>query len=188
MHMEDLSTLITTSNYWFALITLIGFIVLVIWALELAALKLGFLKLTRPYYRLLARYALPLGFFLTLFATIGSLYYQYYLHLPPCDLCWYQRAFIYPLLFVFAYAWYKNDKNIYNYIMGLSVVGGLIALYHHYLQMGYDLYQPCSTAPFAVDCSTPTFIEFGFVTYPFMALVTLGFTFLLAYTAKRFAI
>jgi hypothetical protein len=37
-----------------------------------------------------------------------------------------------------------------------------------------------------VDCSTPTFIEFGFITYPFMAVVTLSMTLLLAYTAKNF--
>lgn len=184
--MEDVTLLIDASNRAFATATLVGFIVLIMWALDLAALKVGFLKGKRWVYETIGRYALPLGVLATFFPMLGSLYYQYYLHIPPCDLCWYQRIFVYALFFIFLFAWVKKDEKIYDYIMGLSVVGGAIALYHHYLQMGYDLLKPCSSAPFAVDCSTPTFIEYGFITYPFMALVTLGTTFLLAFTAKRY--
>lgn len=184
--MEDNTALIAASNHLFALGTLIGFAFLAIWAIDLVLIKFGLLKGKKRMYELFARYALPLGFFITLLATVGSLYYSYYLHIPACELCWFARIFIYPLVFIFGYAWYKKDTHVYDYIMGLSIIGGAIALYHHYLQMGYDLLKPCSTAPFAVDCSTPTFIEYGFITYPFMAVVTLGATFLLAFTAKRF--
>lgn len=185
--MEDNTALIAASNGFFATLTLIGFVVLACWVIELILLKFGFLKMARPYYRILASYALPLGFLVSLFAMAGSLYYSYYLHIPACDLCWMQRIFLYPLVVVFGMAWWKKDDRIHDYVMGLSAVGFVIALYHHYLQLGYDLYKPCSTAPFAVECSTPTFIEYGFITYPFMAVVTFGFTFLLSYTAKRFS-
>lgn len=185
--MQDHTALISSLNHYLALATLIGFVVLCIWVIDLILMKFGFLKGKKRVYELFAKKALPLGFFVTLFATVMSLYYSYYLHIPACDLCWLQRIFIYPLVIIFVVAWYKNDTKIFDYVMGISGVGFVIALYHHYLQMGYNLLAPCSTAPFAVDCSTPTFIEYGFITYPFMAVVTLGATFLLAFTAKRFA-
>ena len=82
---------------------------------------------------------------------------------------------MYPQVFMFAYAWYKKDRAVLPYTLILSLVGFAIALYHHLLQIGFDIMKPCSTAPFAVDCSTPSFIEFGFVTFPFMAVVLFGF-------------
>jgi disulfide bond formation protein DsbB len=137
-------------------------------------------------YATFERYALPMGFFITLFAMLGSLYYSFYLYIAPCELCWYQRIFLYPLVFLFGFAWYKNDRKVFDYVILLSVVGGAIGLYHHYLQLGYDLLAPCSTAPFAVDCSVPTFVEYGFVTYPFMAVVTFSLAILLSISAKKF--
>lgn len=185
--METNEALVQTVNHSFALLTLIGFIVIVMWFLKLVAHRFGFLGKYRHWMEALARVALPLGLLTSLFAVLGSLYYSEFLHIEPCELCWYQRIFIYPMVVLFGLAWYKKvDKHVYDYIMILSGMGLTIALYHHYLQLGYNLLKPCSSAPFAVDCSTPTFIEFGFITYPFMAVVTLSFTFLLAYTAKKF--
>jgi hypothetical protein len=65
----------------------------------------------------------------------------------------------------------------------LSLIGFAIAVYHHMLQIGYNIYKPCSTAPFAVDCAKPSFIEFGFVTFPLMAVVLFGFLALLIFVA-----
>jgi hypothetical protein len=67
----------------------------------------------------------------------------------------------------------------------LSIVGFAIAVYHHFLQIGFDLMKPCSTAPFAVDCAKPSFIEFGFVTFPFMAVVLFGFLALMMVVALQ---
>jgi disulfide bond formation protein DsbB len=94
---------------------------------------------------------------------------------------------MYPQVFLFAYAWYKKDRNVLPYSLVLSGVGFVIAGYHHMLQIGYDMYKPCSTSPFAVDCAKPTFVEFGFVTFPFMALVLFGALILLVITATHFA-
>jgi disulfide bond formation protein DsbB len=78
-----------------------------------------------------ARVAFPLGFLISLFATIMSLYYSYYLHIAPCELCWLQRIFIYPQVVLFGMAWYKKDTGIYDYIIFLSGIGLIIATYHH---------------------------------------------------------
>jgi disulfide bond formation protein DsbB len=131
-------------------------------------------KNLHAYEAYLGKYIFPLGFFVTFGGTALSLFYSEVLHFAPCDLCWYQRIFLYSQMFIFGYAWYRNDRAILPYTLMLSIVGFVIAGYHHLLQMGFDIMKPCSTAPFAVDCSKPSFIEFGFVTFPFMAVVLFG--------------
>jgi disulfide bond formation protein DsbB len=81
---------------------------------------------------------------------------------------------------LFAVAWWKKDNTIGVYTGWLSLFGLAVAIYHHFLQMGFDLYKPCSTALFAADCAQPSFIEFGFVSFPFMAIVTFSFLLLLS--------
>jgi disulfide bond formation protein DsbB len=184
--MNDNAAFLASLNHVLAFITLIGFIVLVVWLIDLILVSFGHLKEGKRH-RMLAKYALPLGFFGTLAAMLFSLYYTYGLQVIPCELCWFQRIFVYSLVFVFGMAWYKNDKKIFDYTMLLSGVGLAIAVYHHYLQLGYNLLKPCSTAPFAVDCAVPTFVEFDFVTFPLMAAVILGGVLLLSYTAKKFS-
>jgi disulfide bond formation protein DsbB len=88
-------------------------------------------------------------------------------------------------MFMFGLAWWKKDRNVLPYSFILSVVGFAIAVYHHMLQIGYNIYKPCSTAPFAVDCAKPSFVEFGFVTFPFMAVVLFAFILLIIVTATK---
>lgn len=133
-----------------------------------------------------AEYILPLGFFITLGGTVMSLFYSDYLNYAPCSLCWYQRVFLYSQVVLFGYAWYKKDRNILPYTLALSIVGGVVAIYHHLLQIGYNVYKPCSSAPFAVDCAKPSFVEYGFVTFPLMAVVLFGFLIAFVITARRF--
>lgn len=123
---------------------------------------------------LIAKYILPIGFLLTILGVFLTLYYQYSVGYAPCELCWYQRIFLYPQMFMFGYAWYKKDMKVLPHAFMLSLIGFAIAVYHHILQLGYNIYKPCSTAPFAVDCAKPSFIEYGFVTFPFMAAVLFG--------------
>jgi disulfide bond formation protein DsbB len=125
----------------------------------------------RPLLELTARFALPLGFLFSFFGMFMSFFYAEVLRFAPCDLCWFQRIFLYPQAFLFGYAWVKKDKGVFAYSLVLSTVGVAIGIYHHMLQIGYDLMKPCSNAPFAVDCAKPSFIEFGFVTFPLMSTV-----------------
>lgn len=186
MYMNTNAAFVTLLNQYLAFFTIVGLIIAALWLLKIIAHHYGFLRKYRHWMEHIARLAHPLGFLIALFATIMSLYYQYALGIEPCELCWLQRIFLYPQVFLFGLAWYKKDKAIYDYSILLSIAGLVIALYQHYLQIGYNLYSPCSTNPFAVSCAKPTFLEFGFVTYPFMAVVTFSILILLAYTAKEF--
>lgn len=181
----DTSTtaLATFLNHYLSLATLIGFIVVSVWLLVLIYSHFSNVKSTT--LNLISKYVLPLGFVTTLGGMFLTLFYSQYLGYEPCELCWFQRIFLYPSVFLFAYAWYKKDRHILPYVAILSFVGGAIALYHHALQMGYDLYKPCSKAIFAVSCAKPSFIEFGFVSFPFMAVVLFGFLIALCFTGMR---
>ena len=171
-------------NHYLSLATLIGGIILVLWLLILLYSYFGNKKFT--VLSLITKYALPLGFLVTLGGAFLTLYYQYGLGYEPCELCWLQRIFLYPQVVLFGMAWWKKDTKIFSYILGLSFVGEFFAIYHHMLQMGYDLYKPCSKALFAVSCAKPSFIEFGFISFPFMAVVLFGFLILLSVTAGRY--
>lgn len=160
-------------THYLSLLTIVGAVVVVGLLLMLAYSWIS--NKENKLFSLTSAYIFPLGFLVSFGGVFLTLYYEYGLKYLPCDLCWYQRIFLYPQMFMFAYAWYKKDVSVLPYTLILSVVGLVIATYHHLLQMGYDVYKPCSTAPFAVSCSEPPFLEFGFVSFPFMAMVLFGF-------------
>lgn len=78
-----------------------------------------------------------------LVATSGSLYLSIGLGLVPCRLCWFQRIFMYPLVAITLYAFYRDE--LFTPLIGvLSSIGLVIALYHSYIQI----------APSDAVCST----------------------------------
>ncbi len=160
-------------THYLSLLTIIGAVCVALFAVTVA--YLSYKKDMTKYAECLGNYIFPIGFFTSFGGMFLSLFYSEVLHYAPCDLCWFQRIFMYPMVFLFAYAWYKKDRAVIPYALILSLFGFAIATYHHMLQIGFDLMKPCSTAPFAVDCAKPSFIEFGFVTFPFMAMVLFGF-------------
>lgn len=171
-------------NHYLAIATFIGFIFIIIWTANLILLKAGIIKKNSWSLNLFSSYVLPIGFFVSLFSTVMSLVYSDYLGILPCGLCWFARIFIYSQVFLFGLAWYKNDKNILDYILLLSGVGLVISLYHEYLQLGYSEFIPCPAIASTIDCAKPTFISYGFVTFPFMAVVFFLITILLSLTYK----
>jgi hypothetical protein len=183
--MNEPSAFAVSLTHNLAALTILMGMFLVVWVLALVYKVKA--KKQSTFFSFLSRNILPLGFFISLAGTFLTLYYSEVLHYAPCDLCWFQRIFLYPQMFIFALAWYKKDRSILPYGLLLSVVGLFIASYHHLLQVGYNIYKPCSTALFAVDCAKPSFIEYGFVTFPFMAVVLFSTLILLFITARKFA-
>jgi disulfide bond formation protein DsbB len=77
---------------------------------------------------------LALGTLFALVATLGSLYFSEVLGLVPCELCWYQRVFMYPLVPVLGFAAIEDRPGVYPTALALSVPGGAIAAYHSAIQ------------------------------------------------------
>ena len=129
------------------------------------------------YIHLLSRYGLIIVFISSFLSLIGSLVLSIGLDFPPCDLCWYQRIFMYPITFVSGLALIKGDyKGGSMYSILLAVVGGFLALYHFIIQQSEKMTESgfiCGLGSVDgkyVSCGTPYFVEFGFVSIPFMSL------------------
>lgn len=173
-------------NYYLSLSTIFVGIIAVVWICVLVYKN----KTQRNFVGLsfISNYALPLGFFISLGGAVLTLYYSDYLGILPCGLCWFQRVFLYSQVFLFGLAWHKNDTKIFGYTLLLSIVGFVVAVYHSYLQMGYSELLPCPAIASTIDCAKPTFVEFGFVTFPFMAVVLFAILILISITAKVAAV
>src|SRR3989344_3104936 len=101
-------------------------------------------RISRLLLDFVSRYAIFIGFMMAAGSLAGSLFYSNYAGFAPCSLCWIQRIFIYPLVPIFAIALWKNDRNVADYALSLSVIGTLVAAYHTYIQFGGVSLVPCS--------------------------------------------
>lgn len=125
----------------------------------------------RALDNIFTKYLVPNVFVIPVIAMLGSLFFSEVAHYTPCVLCWYQRICMYPQLLILSIAYFKKDKNAAYYSIGLSIIGGLIAIYHYLLQVkAVHEIVPCSNSAVAVDCAQKVFMTFGYITIPMMAL------------------
>lgn len=108
-------------------------------------------------------------------AMLGSLIYSNVIGFTPCDLCWFQRIFMYPLFFITLYALVKKDGGWMPYAKLLTLIGGVIALFHSFIYYTNVNPFPCSAT---ASCTARYVWEFGFVTIPLMALSMFVFIYL----------
>lgn len=181
--LNDKQPIIDFLNHYLALATIIGLIFIFLWFAGI--IHSSYLKRKSYISTFFNKFGLLAGFFATLGGTVMSLFYSDYLGVLPCGLCWFQRVALYSLVFIFGVAWFKKDKNIFPYVLTLSIFGEIVALYHHYLQMGYSELLPCPVVASTIDCAKPTFVEYGFVTFPFMSVVMFGFLILLSLVSMK---
>ncbi len=130
------------------------------------------------------RYGLYVAWLVSLTATLGSLYFSEIRGFVPCELCWVQRIFMYPLVFLLGIAVFTDDRSVKKYVLPLSIVGGLISLYHYLVQKvpGFADIKPCTQG---VPCNVQYINWFGFVTIPFLALTAFTIITLLLLTVKK---
>ncbi|MBU9673373.1 disulfide bond formation protein B [Planococcus sp. CP5-4] len=110
------------------------------------------------------------AWFVSLAATLGSLYFSEIKEFIPCELCWYQRIAMYPLVSILGIATFRNDVKAFIYVLPLSLIGGTISILHYLEQKvpGFGGFKPCVNG---VPCSSEYINWLGFVTIPFLALV-----------------
>ena len=66
-----------------------------------------------------------------LVATLGALFIGEVMGQLPCDLCWHQRAFMFPLVVILAVASFRSDGYAWRYALPVALVGWLIAAFHN---------------------------------------------------------
>jgi disulfide bond formation protein DsbB len=111
------------------------------------------------------RYNVSSAFTISLISTLGSLFLSEIAGMAPCELCWFQRIFMYPLVLIFGIALYKNDNKVVFYALPMSIIGMFISMYHNYL-IWFTVPTSCS----GVSCTTKYITELGYITIPLMAL------------------
>ncbi|HEY4519442.1 MAG TPA: disulfide bond formation protein B [Candidatus Paceibacterota bacterium] len=131
------------------------------------------------------RWGLWIGCVVSLGASLTTLYYSEVLGFTPCVLCWWQRIFLYPQVFLLGFAAHRKDAGMAFYSIVLSGLGLLVALYHHALQMGWVVTAPCA-AEGTVSCAQRLLFEFGYITYPLMAASVFLFLIVLMLFVRAF--
>lgn len=104
-------------------------------------------------------------------ATLGSLFFSEVMGVPVCELCWYQRVAMYPLVVILALGLFPYDRGVARYAAPLVGAGWLIALYQVLLVIGIipESAQPCVQG---IPCSETHLSLLGFLNIPTLSLLT----------------
>ncbi|MET2871664.1 disulfide oxidoreductase [Exiguobacterium profundum] len=132
----------------------------------------------------LEKYGLYLAWLVSLTATLGSLYFSEIREFVPCELCWIQRIFMYPLTILLGIAVFTEDRAVQKYVLPLTIIGGFVSLYHYLVQKvpGFAEIQPCAQG---VPCSGQYINWLGFITIPFLALTAFTLITILMWNVKK---
>ncbi len=112
-----------------------------------------------------------LAFLLAAAGTIGSLYFSQVKGLIPCELCWFQRIFMFPIPIVLAISGYRQDKKGYIYALSLALIGLVIALYHLSIQGDPSASLTCGGTE---SCTDEPFFWFSWLSIPLGSVLTFG--------------
>ena len=127
---------------------------------------------------------------IAILATVNSLVYQFIYKTPVCELCWWQRIFLYPIEVITLVAVWKKTKEAHITVAILAAIGLFFATYHYYYHfqgfvLGNKLTLPCSYGGLLPACTDSPILVFGFITIPFMGILIFGSVLLLAWLAHQ---
>jgi disulfide bond formation protein DsbB len=113
---------------------------------------------------------LSIAWIVAIIATLGSLYFSEIAGFIPCNLCWYQRILMYPLVVILGVGYYKGDSSVKHYALPLSIIG-IIVSSTHYLHQKTNLFDRIVRCTEGVPCSGQYINWFNFITIPLLAFV-----------------
>lgn len=121
------------------------------------------------------------AFVVALISSLAVLFVGEVMGQVPCNLCWFQRAFMLPLAIVLAVAAFRSDAAVWIYAVPLAAGGWLIAGFHTLLYAGIipETIQSCTAS--GPSCSGADMTILGGLPLP--ALSLLAFTAIIALLA-----
>ncbi|MCR5942705.1 disulfide bond formation protein B [Ochrobactrum sp. XJ1] len=121
---------------------------------------------------------------IALTSTLGALFIGEVMGQLPCDLCWYQRAFMFPLAVLLAVAAFRSDGGAWFYAAPLAAIGWLIAGFHNllYFKVIPTAIKPCGQGP---SCSGEGMLLFGSVPIPLLSLAAFTAIIILLVIVRR---
>ena len=120
-----------------------------------------------------------------LVSSLAALFIGEVMGQVPCVLCWYQRAFMFPLAFILLVASLQTDAAVWRYAMPLAGAGWLIAAFHtlEYVGVIPKALEPCSlTGP---SCSGADMTILGGIPIAFLSLGAFAAIFVLLTLVRR---
>ena len=122
------------------------------------------------YLGFISRHFLVLAFAISFFSSLFPLVYSEIIGFVPCVLCWWQRVFMFPTMFLFGVALWCKDRYVNRYALPLLVAGILISAYQNFFYyFGESSNLPCDAS--GVSCYQRLVSEFGgYISIPMMAL------------------
>lgn len=139
---------------------LVGFLTIVTFVFAVAALASARVR------AFIGDQAGVFGFVISAGATLGSLALSEIFDQAPCDLCWYQRIFMYPLPILILVSLLRRTREARFGVVALAAIGSAVSVWHLVVQWvpgtgTCDVSNPCSSR----------ILEFlGFISTPAMAL------------------
>lgn len=118
-------------------------------------------------------------------SSLGAIFIGEVMGQMPCELCWLQRAFMFPLAIILGIAAFRSDRGVTPYALTLAGAGWVVSLYHALLYFGFapEKIQPCGSGP---SCSDSAMTLFGSVPIPLLSLSAFtAITFFLALVFRR---
>lgn len=168
--------LLQSVNLILGSLTLIGQIFLFIYLVYL-------LFFARHKNNYISSLGIKFSFIVALIATLGSLFYSQIISFTPCDLCWFQRIFMYPQVILLGLAMIKKDNKIIDYSLALAIIGALISLYHNYISYTASSLLICGVN--RVSCTIRYVFEFDYITLPLMSLTAFLIIIILLISQKK---
>lgn len=106
---------------------------------------------------------------ISLASIFGSLFFSEIMKFPPCDLCWYQRLFIYPVALIIMTGLFLKSQQTNQFVTPFISIGLIISIYHNLVY--YKIIQvivPCSES---APCTAQQLNYLGFITIPLLSLM-----------------
>jgi len=125
-----------------------------------------------------------IAWFVVTIATAGSLFFSEVMEIPICELCWYQRIAMYPLVLILAMSLFPYDPRVVRVAGALVAIGWFIALFQVLLVAGIipEEIQPCVQG---IPCSETHITLLGFLNIPTLSLLTFSLVGILLFLTHR---
>lgn len=117
-------------------------------------------------------------------ATVSSLILSEYFGFVPCELCWYQRIVMYPLIVIAGIGFYKRDSTLHHYVLPFGVIGTFVALIH-YIHQKTSLFASTIQCSQGIPCSGEYINWFGFMTIPLLSFIAFLLITILSILSKQ---
>jgi disulfide bond formation protein DsbB len=121
-------------------------------------------------FRLISLQLHYVAWVIALLSVAISLYFSDIRGFVPCNLCWYARILMYPLVLIIGLGILRREHRWVPYVVPMLGLGWLLELYHSLLQWGI-IPEAITRCVATVPCTTKYINYFGFVTIPFLGLL-----------------